>query len=85
MTRSPPMARSTRSSAFPNELSNSQAVVPNNNREESWQFEGVCMPRALSCWRFSDFSQDDQSVSENPSGSFQDYDGEFEYDSISKP
>lgn len=37
----------------------------------------------------SNFSQDDsrseRELSENPSGSFQDYDGEFEYDAISEP
>lgn len=88
----PMTTRSTRPTSFPNELSNGQAVIPHNYREESWQLEGVRSPAllvSLRFWRLSDLSQDDsrseREPSENPSGSFQDYDGDFEYDSIRKP
>ncbi|KFY90914.1 hypothetical protein V498_05757 [Pseudogymnoascus sp. VKM F-4517 (FW-2822)] len=53
----------------PNEFLNPQAIVPHVSREESWQLEG-------------DDSRSERELSENPSGSFQDYDGEFEYDTI---
>ena len=85
-----PMTRRGRAAAaFPNDLLNPQAIVPHVSREESWQVEGVSWLSFLSYMRHSDFSQDDsrseRELSENPSGSFQDYDGEFDYDSLSKP
>ncbi|OAF60965.1 nuclear pore complex subunit [Pseudogymnoascus destructans] len=63
-----PMTRRGRQTA-PNEFLNPQAIVPHASREESWQLEG-------------DDSRSERELSENPSGSFQDYDGEFEYDTI---
>ncbi|OBT39465.1 hypothetical protein VE00_10146 [Pseudogymnoascus sp. WSF 3629] len=63
-----PMTRRGRQTA-PNDFLNPQAVVPHVSREESWQLEG-------------DDSRSERELSENPSGSFQDYDGEFDYDAI---
>ncbi|KAL5349409.1 Nucleoporin nup84 [Pseudogymnoascus australis] len=63
-----PMTRRGRQTA-PNDFLNPQAIVPHVSREESWQLEG-------------DDSRSERELSENPSGSFQDYDGEFEYDTI---